>query len=51
MICSEMPWLEARGDLPRDESCHGIISQESMKNIILVVFSLNNISEGRFPTG
>ncbi|MEG3833660.1 MULTISPECIES: type II toxin-antitoxin system antitoxin SocA domain-containing protein [unclassified Microcoleus] len=31
MICSEMPWLEARGDLPRDESCHGIISHESMK--------------------
>ncbi|MCC3440188.1 MULTISPECIES: type II toxin-antitoxin system antitoxin SocA domain-containing protein [unclassified Microcoleus] len=31
MICGEMPWLEARGDLPRDESCHGIISQESMK--------------------
>ncbi|HEY9298642.1 MAG TPA: type II toxin-antitoxin system antitoxin SocA domain-containing protein [Phormidium sp.] len=31
MICSEMPWLEARGDLPRDESCHAIISQESMK--------------------
>lgn len=31
MICSEMPWLEARGDLLRDESCHAIISQESMK--------------------
>jgi uncharacterized phage-associated protein len=31
MICSEMPWLEARGDVPRDESCHVIISQESMK--------------------
>jgi uncharacterized phage-associated protein len=31
MICGEMPWLEARGDLPRDASCHGIISQESMK--------------------
>ncbi len=31
MICSERPWLEARGDLPRDESCHGIISHESMK--------------------
>ncbi|MCC3406557.1 MAG: DUF4065 domain-containing protein [Microcoleus sp. PH2017_10_PVI_O_A] len=31
MICGEMPWLEARGNLPRDESCHGIISQESMK--------------------
>lgn len=31
MICSEKPWLEARGDLPRDESCHAIISQESMK--------------------
>ncbi|MEG4813071.1 type II toxin-antitoxin system antitoxin SocA domain-containing protein [Microcoleus sp. K5-D4] len=31
MICSEKPWLEARGDLPRDESCHGIISHESMK--------------------
>jgi uncharacterized phage-associated protein len=31
MICGEMAWLEARGDLPRDESCHGIISQESMK--------------------
>ncbi|NJK70083.1 MAG: DUF4065 domain-containing protein [Microcoleus sp. SU_5_3] len=31
IICSEMPWLEARGDLPRDESCHVIISQESMK--------------------
>lgn len=31
MICSETPWLEARGDLPRDESCHAIISQESMK--------------------
>ncbi|MCU0544022.1 MAG: DUF4065 domain-containing protein [Oscillatoriaceae cyanobacterium Prado104] len=31
LICSEMPWLEARGDLPRDEFCHTIISQESMK--------------------
>ena len=31
MICGEMPWLEGRGDLPRDESCHAIISQESMK--------------------
>lgn len=31
MTCSEMPWLEARGNLPRDESCHAIISQESMK--------------------
>ena len=31
MTCGEMPWLEARGDLPRDESCHAIISQESMK--------------------
>ncbi|MEG4277338.1 DUF4065 domain-containing protein [Microcoleus sp. MON1_C1] len=31
MICSEMPWLEARGNVPRDESCHGIISHESMK--------------------
>ncbi|MEG4850226.1 DUF4065 domain-containing protein [Microcoleus sp. B5-D4] len=31
MICSEKPWQEARGDLPRDESCHGIISHESMK--------------------
>jgi uncharacterized phage-associated protein len=31
MICSEKPWLEARGDLPRDESCDGIISHESMK--------------------
>ena len=31
MICSEMPWLEARGDLPRDASCHAIISQEWMK--------------------
>jgi uncharacterized phage-associated protein len=31
MICSEMPWLEARGNIPRDESCHTIISQESMK--------------------
>ncbi|XZN91525.1 MAG: Panacea domain-containing protein [Microcoleus sp.] len=31
MICGEMPWLEARGNLPRDESCHTIISQESMK--------------------
>lgn len=31
MICSEKPWLEARGDLPRDESCQGIISHESMK--------------------
>jgi uncharacterized phage-associated protein len=31
MICSEMPWREARGNLPRDESCHAIISQESMK--------------------
>ena len=31
MTCSEMPWLEARGHLPRDESCHAIISQESMK--------------------
>lgn len=31
MICGEMPWLEARGNLPRDESCHAIISQESMK--------------------
>ncbi|MEG3932746.1 MULTISPECIES: type II toxin-antitoxin system antitoxin SocA domain-containing protein [unclassified Microcoleus] len=31
MICSEMPWQEARGDLPRDESCEGIISHESMK--------------------
>jgi uncharacterized phage-associated protein len=31
IVCSEMPWLEARGKLPRDESCHAIISQESMK--------------------
>lgn len=31
IVCSEMPWLEARGNLPRDESCHAIISQESMK--------------------
>jgi uncharacterized phage-associated protein len=31
MTCSEMPWLEARGNIPRDESCHTIISQESMK--------------------
>ncbi|MCU0542007.1 MAG: DUF4065 domain-containing protein [Oscillatoriaceae cyanobacterium Prado104] len=31
IICSEMPWLEARGNLPRDESCHAIISQKSMK--------------------
>ncbi|MEG3968298.1 DUF4065 domain-containing protein [Microcoleus sp. T2B6] len=31
MICSEKPWQEARGDLPRDESCEGIISHESMK--------------------
>lgn len=31
MICGEMPWLEVRGDLPRDASCHAIISQESMK--------------------
>ncbi|MCC3506430.1 MULTISPECIES: Panacea domain-containing protein [unclassified Microcoleus] len=31
MICGEMPRQEARGDLPRDASCHGIISQESMK--------------------
>ena len=31
MICSEMPWLEARGNVPRDESCHGIIPHESMK--------------------
>jgi uncharacterized phage-associated protein len=31
MICSEMPWLEARGDIPRDASCHAIISQEWMK--------------------
>ncbi|EGK89615.1 DUF4065 domain-containing protein [Microcoleus vaginatus PCC 9802] len=31
MICSEMPWLEARGNVPRGESCHGIISHESMK--------------------
>ncbi|MBW3584797.1 MAG: DUF4065 domain-containing protein [Cyanobacteria bacterium 0813] len=31
MICSEMPWLEARGDVPKDESCYAIISQESMK--------------------
>ncbi|UNU24377.1 Panacea domain-containing protein [Microcoleus vaginatus] len=31
MICSEMPWLEARGNVPKDESCHGIISHESMK--------------------
>lgn len=27
IICSEKPWLEARGNLPRDESCHAIISQ------------------------
>ncbi|MCY7383648.1 MAG: DUF4065 domain-containing protein [Microcoleus sp. CAN_BIN18] len=31
MTCGEMPWLEARGNIPRDESCHAIISQESMK--------------------
>ncbi|MEG4860310.1 DUF4065 domain-containing protein [Microcoleus sp. K1-B6] len=31
MICSEKHWLEARGDLPKDESCHGIIYHESMK--------------------
>jgi uncharacterized phage-associated protein len=31
MICGEKPWLEARGNIPRDESCHAIISEESMK--------------------
>lgn len=31
MTCGEMPWIEARGNLPRDESCHTILSQESMK--------------------
>lgn len=31
IICSETPWLAARGNLPRDESCHAIITQESMK--------------------
>ncbi|HSF76341.1 MAG TPA: type II toxin-antitoxin system antitoxin SocA domain-containing protein [Microcoleus sp.] len=31
MICSEKPWREARGDLPREEYCHGMISHESMK--------------------
>ncbi|MGL5060316.1 MAG: Panacea domain-containing protein [Microcoleus sp.] len=38
MTCSEMPWLEARGNLPRDESCHAIISQESINKAYRMEF-------------
>ncbi|MEG4586311.1 NACHT domain-containing protein [Microcoleus sp. MOSTC5] len=31
MVRREDPWIKARGELPRDEPCHAIISKELMK--------------------
>lgn len=31
MVCSEQPWLEARGNLPREAACSTVIDPESMR--------------------
>ncbi len=31
MVRREDPWINARGGLPRDESCRAIITKESMR--------------------
>jgi hypothetical protein len=31
MVRREDPWIKARGELPKDEPSHAIISKESMK--------------------
>ena len=32
MVRTAQPWLEARGDLPKDAACTNVISVETMKN-------------------
>ncbi len=31
MVRREDPWIKARGDLPKDEPCHAIITKELMR--------------------
>jgi hypothetical protein len=31
MVRREDPWIKARGELPRDEPCHAILSKELKK--------------------